>query len=147
MIDAKSQMSSITVFAAGKGYADPALLFLGSTLRLADPEVQLPDALIQRAMNSAGFCEEMADPMVERMPGLCSFRATSIHADGRPTAVAPWGGWLLPLGWALPHRPSPPMPRASSGETAELYDAGSGREGRPNTGERAFTQLKPVFSA
>jgi hypothetical protein len=38
MIDAKSQMSSITAFAAGKGYADPALHFLGNNPQLAIPK-------------------------------------------------------------------------------------------------------------
>jgi hypothetical protein len=48
------------------------LHFLRNNPRLADPEVQLPDALIQPAMKGAGSCGEMADPIEEGDAGLCA---------------------------------------------------------------------------
>jgi phospholipid transport system substrate-binding protein len=151
MIDAKSQMSSMTVFAARKGYADPALHFLENNPRLADPEVQLPDALIQPAMKAAGSCGEVADPIEEEgCRAMCSFRATSIHADGRPTAVMPsWRALAFAVGLGLAaSSESAYAAQASSGETVQsLYDAlvGTMKNGRILGESGRFTQLKPVI--
>jgi phospholipid transport system substrate-binding protein len=151
MIGAKSQMSLITVFAAGKRHASAARHFLGNNPRSANPEVQLPGSLIQPAIKGAGSSGEMAHPIeVEDCRAMCPFRAISIDAVSRPTAVMPsWRALAFAAGLGLAALSQPAYAaQTSSGETVQsLYDAlvGTMKNGRILGESGRFTQLKPVI--